>query len=81
MKVLIRPKKLNGVIDVVPSKSYSHRAIIAASLSKGRSVIKNVLFSDDINRTIACYISRIQALGYASLSESISYRIVINMIS
>lgn len=54
MKVLIRPKKLKGIIDVVPSKSYSHRAIIAASLANGRSVIKNVLFSDDINRTIAC---------------------------
>lgn len=54
MRVLIRPKKLQGVIDVVPSKSYSHRAIIAASLASGCSVIKNVLFSDDINRTIAC---------------------------
>ena len=53
MKVLIRPKKLNGVIDIVPSKSYSHRAIIAASLADGKSVIRNVLFSDDINRTIA----------------------------
>lgn len=54
MKVLIRPKKLSGTIDVVPSKSYSHRAIIAASLAKGQSVIRNVLFSDDINRTISC---------------------------
>lgn len=54
MKVLIRPKKLKGIIDVVPSKSYSHRAIIAASLADGVSVIKNVLFSDDINRTISC---------------------------
>ena len=54
MKVLIRPKKLSGKIDVVPSKSYSHRAIIAASLSEGESVIKNVLFSNDILRTIDC---------------------------
>ena len=53
MKVLIRPKKLKGIIDIVPSKSYSHRAIIAASLANGRSVIKNVLYSDDINRTIS----------------------------
>ena len=45
MKVLIRPKKLSGKIDVVPSKSYSHRAIIAASLADGVSVIKNVMFS------------------------------------
>lgn len=55
MKVLIRPKKLNGVIDVVPSKSYSHRAIIAASLADGISKVSNVIFSDDIERTInAC---------------------------
>ena len=54
MKVLIRPKKLSGNIDVVPSKSYSHRAIIAASLAEGTSVIKNVMFSNDILRTIEC---------------------------
>ena len=54
MKVLIRPKKLSGNIDVVPSKSYSHRAIIAASLSDGVSIIKNVMFSNDILRTIDC---------------------------
>ena len=42
MKVYIRPKKLSGTIDVVPSKSYSHRAIIAASLADGVSEIKNV---------------------------------------
>lgn len=54
MKVLIRPKKLSGTIDVVPSKSYSHRAIIAASLAEGRSVIRNVMYSNDIIRTIEC---------------------------
>lgn len=55
MDILIRPRKLNGIIDIIPSKSYSHRAIIAASLAKGHSRIKNVLFSEDIKRTIeAC---------------------------
>ena len=54
MKVLIRPKKLKGQINVVPSKSYSHRAIIAASLAHGTSVIKNVMYSNDIIRTIEC---------------------------
>ena len=44
MKVLIRPKKLSGTINVVPSKSYSHRAIIAASLADGESIISNVLY-------------------------------------
>lgn len=54
MKVLIRPKKLSGTINVVPSKSYSHRAIIAASLADGESIISNVLYSEDIKRTIEC---------------------------
>ena len=54
MKVYIRPKKLSGTIDVVPSKSYSHRAIIAASLADGVSEIKNIIFSNDILRTIDC---------------------------
>lgn len=54
MKVLIRPKKLKGTIDVVPSKSYSHRAIIAASLADGVSVIRNIIFSNDIINTIEC---------------------------
>lgn len=54
MKILIRPKKLKGTINVVPSKSYSHRAIIAASLADGTSVIKNVMYSNDIIRTVEC---------------------------
>ena len=54
MRVLIRPKKLSGNIDVIPSKSYSHRAIIAASLADGISTIKNIIFSNDIIRTIEC---------------------------
>lgn len=55
MDILIRPKKLKGTLDIIPSKSYSHRAIIAASLADGKSIINNVLFSEDIKRTIeAC---------------------------
>ncbi len=55
MKIKIYPKKLKGNINCMPSKSYSHRAIIAASLAKGQSVIPNLIFSNDINATIeAC---------------------------
>ena len=52
MNVIIRPKKLSGEIVIPPSKSLSHRAIIAASLACGKSVISNVLFSKDILATI-----------------------------
>lgn len=52
MNVTIQPKKLEGEIVIPPSKSLSHRAIIAAGLASGRSVISNVLFSKDILATI-----------------------------
>ena len=52
MNVLIYPRKLGGSVAVPPSKSQSHRAIIAASLAKGKSVISNVIYSEDILATI-----------------------------
>ncbi len=52
MNVIIKPSKLAGNIVIPPSKSLSHRAIIAASLAEGKSIISNVLFSNDILATI-----------------------------
>ncbi len=52
MNVTIHPKKLRGTLLVPPSKSLSHRAIIAASLAEGTSRISNVLLSKDILATI-----------------------------
>lgn len=49
--VRIMPGGLNGSIDIPPSKSLCHRAIIASGLSDGISNIKNVMFSDDILAT------------------------------
>jgi len=46
------PSNLNGKIKSPPSKSLSHRALICASLSKGKSIIKNISYSDDILATI-----------------------------
>ncbi|MFH0748350.1 MAG: 3-phosphoshikimate 1-carboxyvinyltransferase [Candidatus Bathyarchaeota archaeon] len=46
---------LQGEVAAPPSKSYTHRAIIASSLSKGLSHIKFPLYSEDIFSTIkAC---------------------------
>lgn len=50
--VTLLPSTINGTVDVPPSKSMSHRALICASLSKGKSVIKNVLLSADITATM-----------------------------
>lgn len=51
MKVEITPANLNGTVKIPPSKSISHRAIIAASLAQGESIIENIIMSKDINAT------------------------------
>jgi 3-phosphoshikimate 1-carboxyvinyltransferase len=44
----IKPtEKLKGTVKAPPSKSYTHRAVIIASLAEGRSVIRNPLISGD----------------------------------
>lgn len=52
MKVKIYPSDVSGSIKIPPSKSMSHRAIICASLAKGRSKITNIAFSEDVLTTI-----------------------------
>ncbi len=51
MNVKIHPQHLKGSLRVPPSKSVSHRAIIAAALSKGRSRVSNLLYANDIMAT------------------------------
>ncbi|WP_409199643.1 3-phosphoshikimate 1-carboxyvinyltransferase [Methanobrevibacter sp. DSM 116169] len=47
--------KIDGEVDAPPSKSYSHRAIILASLANSKSKIYNLLLSEDTLSTInAC---------------------------
>ncbi|MCR1959365.1 3-phosphoshikimate 1-carboxyvinyltransferase [Thomasclavelia cocleata] len=50
--VKITPTKLKGIVQVPPSKSLAHRAIICASLAKGVSRIDNIEYSKDIQATI-----------------------------
>ena len=71
MNVRIRPKNLSGNVVIPPSKSLSHRAIIAASLASGRSRISNVMFSEDIKATI----NGMRALG-ASIYEGDDYLLI-----
>ena len=53
MKIKIKPGNLKGTIEIPPSKSYSHRAVIAAALaeSEKKSKIDNLKFSVDITTT------------------------------
>ncbi len=52
--VIVSPSAFNGEVTLPPSKSDVHRAILCASLSKGRSVISPVDLSQDISATIDC---------------------------
>ncbi len=55
MKVRITPSSVTGEVSAPPSKSYTHRAVILASLAAGESIIENPLVSDDTLYTIdAC---------------------------
>ncbi len=50
---LIKTKEIReSIISIPGSKSISHRAIICACLAKGKSIIRNVLKSDDVFYTI-----------------------------
>jgi 3-phosphoshikimate 1-carboxyvinyltransferase len=55
MKIKIYPGYAKGQVKVPPSKSLLHRSIICACLAKGKSVIKNVVFSDDIKATVNAF--------------------------
>ncbi|MDR0931316.1 MAG: 3-phosphoshikimate 1-carboxyvinyltransferase [Clostridiales bacterium] len=50
--ITIRRSKLQGKVIAPPSKSVAHRAIICASMASGKSVVRNVDFSEDILATI-----------------------------
>ncbi len=48
-------EKLQGTVTAPPSKSYTHRAIIIASLADGKSIINNALISADTMASVnAC---------------------------
>lgn len=56
----------NGTVNVPPSKSDVHRAIICAAMAKGVSRISPVALSNDIKATIGC----IKALGADAVLEN-----------
>ncbi len=76
--VTINPAGLAGKVNIPPSKSLSHRAVICAGLAEGISIIDNLILSEDIKATL----SGIEALGASvefintgSLQETCTVRI------
>ena len=59
MRVIFKPSIARGTVAAPPSKSMAHRLLICAGLSAGKSVIRNLAYSDDIKATLAC----LRALG------------------
>ena len=55
MKCRVEKSEIAGEIECPPNKSYTHRAIFIASLAIEKSIIKNILRSEDNIATIdAC---------------------------
>jgi len=59
MKIKVSKSKIEGEILIPGSKSHTIRALAAALVAKGTSIIRNPLVSDD---TISCLYA-IQQLG------------------
>ena len=51
--IAVTPSFLQGTITPPPSKSLSHRAVIAAALCNGVSLLQNVGESKDIEASIS----------------------------
>lgn len=71
MSYIIKNNKLKGTITIPSSKSYAHRAILCASLARGRSIIHNVDYNDDIEATIKA----MKALGTIIIKNNNSLEI------
>jgi len=52
MKCRVEKSEINGDIECPANKSYTHRAIFLASLAIDKSIIKNILRSEDTKATI-----------------------------
>ena len=53
-QITIKPSIASGKVMVPPSKSYTHRLLIAAALSNSDVEVKNVVLSNDIKATLNC---------------------------
>lgn len=75
--IKIKPSILKGKIDIPPSKSMSHRAIICASLSQGESLIENIILSHDIIATLEAMKSFGVEVKMSEVDENGRYSLII----
>ncbi len=74
--------KVRGELSLPGDKSISHRALIFSALADGKSTIKNLADSQDVNTTIECFakvgvninnvgeVYRIEGAGFKGFNES-----------
>ncbi len=56
-QIIIKPQKLCGQLVAPPSKSYAHRALIAAALADAPTTINNIVLSQDVRATAAALVA------------------------
>lgn len=64
----MKPNFVSGEVSAPPSKSFSHRALFAAALSRSRVRVGNLIFSDDISACADCVKSLGAKLSFAENS-------------
>jgi 3-phosphoshikimate 1-carboxyvinyltransferase len=57
MNIRVFPSSFQGKVNLPSSKSWSHRALMLASLAKGTSILEGLTMSDDILATQSCLVS------------------------
>ena len=73
MKIIVRKitKPLMGEVTIPGDKSISHRAIIIPSISKGKTIITNLLESEDVKNTINSLKAKILKQEHSLYSRAI----------
>ena len=71
MDITIHPKKLKGMVNVIPSKSQAHRYLICAALADGPTAIGCAETSRDMDATADC----LRALGADITRTDWGYRV------
>ena len=55
INLILNKSDIEGTVEVPPSKSFTHRAIICAALAQGTSKIYNPLICEDTIATIEAF--------------------------
>ncbi len=72
MDITVFPRKLNGAVQAIPSKSQAHRLLICAALSENETRLVCPETNQDIEATVSC----LQALGASITRTKDGYHVI-----